>query len=135
MSVSALNLESQRTGGGDDQVERSSVGLDGIGCIATSSDESSGAHLLGVCLLALGMTDDGHIRSQSLGKDDGKVTETSQTDDTDILGGLSGTVLDQRRVDGSSSTEHGGGLCGVEVVGDRDDESGRTSPVVCVSTV
>ena len=109
--------------------------LDSLRGVATGRNESGGSHLLGILLFVVRVTDHGDVCPQSLGEDDCKMSKTSESYNTNVLGGLSGTVLNERRVNGRTSTKHRGGLSRVKVVGNGDDESGGTSPVVCVSTV
>jgi len=83
----------RRTTGRDDQIKGSSVRLDSLRRVTTGGDEGGGSHLLGILLLMVRVTDHGNVCAQSLGEDDSEMSETSETNNTDILGGLSGTVL------------------------------------------
>lgn len=129
-----LNEKARRTGGGNDQIQGSPVRLHCLFGIITSRNECSGTHLFRISLFALTVTNDGYVRSHGFGENNGEMTQTSKTDNSDILGLLASAVLDQGGVDGRSSTEHGGGFGGIKVGWNGNDESRRTSPVVCVST-
>lgn len=61
--------------------------------------------------------------------------KSANADDTNVLGRLSSAVLDERRVDGHASAEHGGSDGVVETVGDLDDEVAGGAVVVGVAAV
>lgn len=91
-----------------------------------SGDKLASTQLHGVVLLPLRVGDGGDVCTQSFGKQQRKVTETTDSDDTDVDAGA-GTVGDERVVHGHSSTEHGSGHGGVETVRNLDDKvPGRT---------
>lgn len=93
VSDEILGKRDRRTTGRDDQIKRSSVRLDRLRRVTTGGNEGGGSHLLGILLLVVRVTDDGYICSQSRGEDDCEMSETSKTNNTDVLGSLSGTVL------------------------------------------
>jgi len=62
------------------------------------------------------------------------VTETTETDDTDLLS-WSSTVSDKGRKDGQSTTQHGSGIGGFQAFGNRKDESLLSTDVGRVSTL
>ena len=106
-------------GGVDDEVEGELVRL--VPTLLLGADELLGTHLESVLLLAGRVRDGVDLSTESLGPEEGEVTETTDTDDTDLLTRAS-TEADQRRVDGQTSAEHGSGDRGLEVVGDLEDE-------------
>jgi hypothetical protein len=98
-----------------------------------SSDELGGSHLLRILLLPLRVGDGGDVGTQGLGEQEGKVTQSTDSNDSDINSG-STSVRDQRVVNGYSSTKHRSGHSGVETIGDLDDEMSRGTVVGCVSS-
>jgi len=106
-------------GGVDDEVEGELVRL--VPTLLLGADELLGTHLESILLLAGRVRDGVDLSTESLGPEEGEVTETTDTDDTNLLTRAS-TEADQRRVDGQTSAEHGSGDRGLEVVGDLEDE-------------
>ena len=106
-------------GGVDDKVEGELVRL--VPTLLLGADELLGTHLESILLLAGRVRDGVDLSTESLGPEEGEVTQTTDTDDTDLLTRAS-TEADQRRVDGQTSAEHGSGDRGLEVVGDLEDE-------------
>jgi hypothetical protein len=95
----------------------------------------AGTHLLGILLLVVRVTDSSDFGTHSLGEDKSEMSKTSDTNDTDVLGGSSSAILLQGRVDGGTTTKHGCSLSGVKRVGDVYGKVRRTSPLVGVSTL
>ena len=70
--------------GRDDDVEVLSSLLHPL--LIRSDDEVLGSHLHGVFLLAVGVREDGNLGTHTLGSEhDGKVAETTETDDSNLL--------------------------------------------------
>lgn len=105
-------------------------------CSASGSKEVGGTELLGQVTLSLGVRDRKDLFSaKGLCEDETKVAKTSDTDDADVLGGRASAVVDQGRVDGHTTAQHGGGNGRVERVRDGDGEVGGGPGVVGITTV
>lgn len=63
------------------------------------------------------------------------MTQSADTDDTDILGRSTGAVLLKRGEDGSTTAQHGSGIGGVEVGGDVNGKVRWAPPLVGVATL
>ena len=87
----------------DDQIERPGVGRKVLVTARVGGNEVGSTKLHGVVLLSLRVGDGSDVGPQSLGEQEGKVTESTNTDDSDIDAG-SGTVGDERVVDSNTST-------------------------------
>lgn len=74
----------------------------------TGSDKVLRSHLLCVLFLRVRVGDGGDVGSECAGEEDTKVAETSDTDDSDVLGLGSGSVSGERRVEGRTSAHHWG---------------------------
>lgn len=124
----------RRRNSGDDQIQRLSV-LSSPVLILTSRDVRIRTELQRILLLVTLAGDcDDAVSTKCLGEENTKVTETTDTDDTDRLAGSTAVLL-QGRVGGDTTAEHRSSLGGGNGVGDLDDK-GRGRPVVKrVSTI
>lgn len=140
-------------GRADDEIERPLVRRKDVVSSAVRGDEARRSHLLGVAALGLGVRDGSDVGSQGLCEEKSKVSllsscqyqawrmaesrtyKTSDTDDSNVLGRRSGTVLGERRVDRDSSAQHGGRERRVQAVGNLHHKVSRCPVVVGVSTV
>jgi hypothetical protein len=57
-----------------------------------SCDEPGRAHLFGIGLLAFTVRDGSDVGSESFGEEQAKVSETTDADDADVLGGFTGAI-------------------------------------------
>jgi hypothetical protein len=111
------------------------VTFDGSAGVTSSSDELGSTHLLGVLLLVCTVGDSSDVGAHGLSEDQSEMTKSSNTNDTDVLGGSSCSVLLQRRVDGGTTAKHGCGLGGIERIGDMDGKVGWSPPLVGVTSL
>lgn len=120
--------------GGDDDVETSSVLVHPFG-VLTGSDELVGTELHGVGLLGRGTRDgDDLVAAEGLREEEGEVTETTDTNDTDALS-RAGTVRDKRVVDGDTTAHERSSELGRKALRDGDGERSGSTPVLCVTTL
>lgn len=103
--------------------------------IIVSSDVRVGAESKDLISLGslTGDTDD-LVSTKGLGEENTKVTQTTNTDDTDSLS-RTAAVVAEGGVDGDTTAEHGSGDVGGKTLGDLDDEARVGTVVVGVSTV
>jgi len=111
------------------------VTLDGSSGVITSDNKVGSTHLLGVLLLVGAVGDSSNIGTHGLGKDQSEMTKTSNTNNTDVLGGSSCSVLLQGRVNGGTTAKHWCGLGGVERIGDMDGKVRWSPPFVGVTSL
>jgi hypothetical protein len=121
-------------GGRDDQVQRPGVRGEILLPTRVGGDKLGSAELHGILLLPLRVRDGSDVGTQGLGEQQSKVSETSDSDDTDVDTGT-GAVGDERVVNGHTSTEHRRGKGRVETVGDLDDKVTGRSVVGSVASV
>lgn len=103
----------------DDEVESELVRL--VPALLLGADELLGTHLQGILLLAGRVRDGVDLSTESLGPQKSEVTETTNTDNTDLLARTSAEA-DKRRVDCETSAEHRSSDGSFEVVGNLEDE-------------
>ena len=84
--------------GTDDQIQRPSVRLEILIPTRVSGDKVGSTELEGVFLFTLRVGDGGDVGTEGLGEQEGEMTESTDSDDTDVYSGT-GTVGDQRVVD------------------------------------
>merc|ERR1712137_603552 len=89
-------------GGGDDELVDLAADLDLI--LALHGNELLGSELHGLVLLALGTGEDDDVAAHLGGELDGKVAETTDTDDTDTVGRLD--VVCVEGVEDGGTTAH-----------------------------
>lgn len=122
------------TGGSYDEVKSPFVSLECLGRVASTDEDILRSHFLCIFNLRGSMRNGSNIGSHCRSKENTKVTQTSHSDYSDILGGGSCSVLAQGGEDGHTSTHHRGGIGGIKSFRDGYGEVGWTSPVVGVST-
>ncbi|KAI6767005.1 hypothetical protein HG531_011365 [Fusarium graminearum] len=113
----AVNIEEAEVLAESEAIERGSGVDDDVKChlvalgpvLLTRGQETVGAHLAGILLLGSRAGDGPDFGTQSLGEDDTVVTETTDTDDTDLLSRTGAETL-QRAVYGDTGAEHGSSL-------------------------
>lgn len=88
-----------RIGGVEDEVEGEGELL--VPVLLAGHDELLGTHLEGILLLVRAVGEDVDFGSQSDGPEDGKVAETSQSNDCDLLS-WTRAEADERAVDGDT---------------------------------
>lgn len=98
--------------GRDDQVQRPGVRGEILLPTRVGGDKLGSAELHGILLLPLRVRDGSDVGTQGLGEQQSKVSETSDSDDTNVDTGT-GAVGDKRVVNGHTSTEHRRGKGGV----------------------
>lgn len=81
----------------DNEIERSLMLFKYLG-IPVGLYEVVGTHLQSVRLLGRGVGDRGHVGAESFGKEQAKVSKTTDTDNTDILGSFTSAVGRKRVV-------------------------------------
>lgn len=86
--------------------------------------------------LLVGLARDGDdlVSAHGLGEQDTKVSQSTDSNHTDLLARPAAVVL-QRRVEGDTTAQHGGGLRRGDGIGDLEDEVGGSTVVQSVSTV
>lgn len=109
-------------------------GDSGGGVVAGDNDVLS-AHLLGIRVLLVGVGDDGDLGAESSSELDSDVSQSTESDDTDLLGLGSSTVGLERVPDGGTCTQQGSGSGEVEAFRDGNDKGVGASPVVGVTTL
>lgn len=122
-----------RTGGTDNQVQAALAVLEGLLRVVTDNQHLVRAQLLCIFILTVRRADGRHMRTHSFGKEQAKVAQPADPDDTDILGLAARTVFYKWRVYGDTTAEHGRSLGRVKVVGNGHGKVGGTTPVVGVS--
>lgn len=106
-------------GGGDKQLVD---GLDVLELLDTLGGvELAGAELQSLILLGVGAGEDDNFTSHLSGKLDGQVTETTNTDDTDTVGGLGVVHVESVENGGTTALERSGSLIG-KAVRDLEEE-------------
>lgn len=103
--------------------------------IFTSSDELASTHLLGILFLVGAVGDSGNIGAHGFGEDESEMSQSTNTNHTDLFGGFSSSVLFQGRVDSDTTTKHRRGFGRIERVGNVDGEMRWSSPLVGVTTL
>lgn len=109
-------------GGVDNEVEGHLVR--DVPILVLSSDETIGAHGLGVGLLGVRAGDDPDFGTEGLGEEDAKVTDATKADNTNLLA-RTAAVADEWRVGGQAGAKHGGCDSAVKSVGDGEDPGGQ----------
>lgn len=95
--------------GGDDQIERTTVGLLPV-LVVVGRNVCVGAKLKDLVLLGrLSRNTDDLVRAEGFGEKHSKVAETTDTDNTDRLAWTT-TVVSQWRVDRHTTAQHGRGV-------------------------
>jgi hypothetical protein len=101
------------------EVELESVWLGPI--LVSRINEVVGTKFLGVFLLILGVRDCEHLCTKSVCPHKSEVSQSSDSDDADLLA-RTASETDERRVSCESSAQHGGGDGGVEILGNFEHE-------------
>jgi len=107
------------SGGGDEQAVD---GLDVLELLdALGGVELAGTESLGLLLLGVGTGEDDDVATHLGGELDGQVTETTNTDDTDAVGGLGVVHVESVEDGGTTALERGSGLIGKAVGGFEEE--------------
>lgn len=117
----------------NDQIKRSSMRLENVVPSTVSGDKLGSSELGRIVLFALRVGNSSHVGTQSLGEQECKMSEPSDSNHTDFLARAS-TVGDERVVNRDASAEHGSSERRVDIVRNLDDKTTRRTVVVGVSS-